>query len=118
MRWWAWSTPTATAAANPNVNWEEVARRNGATDADVERFRNNVNSVRDDSECHPQSGKPPGYRGKHHAGRLVFVPRHTGFHVPAGALGGYVGAGPTFRLFTMRVDRTAAFDRRDTFVRS
>jgi len=37
----------------------------------------------------------------------------------AGALGGYAGAGPTFRLLTIRVPATAAaFDRRDTFVRT
>ena len=37
----------------------------------------------------------------------------------AGALGGYVGAGPTLRLFTVRVRQpNAAFDRRDTFVRT
>ena len=37
----------------------------------------------------------------------------------AAALGGYIGAGPTLRLFTVRVRQPAgAFDRRDTFVRT
>src|SRR5215213_8068025 len=40
-----------TVAANSNGGWEEVARRNGATDADIERARGNLSaapaSVRD-----------------------------------------------------------------------
>ena len=37
----------------------------------------------------------------------------------AAGLGGYVGAGPTLRLFTLRAEPAGvAFERRDTFVRT
>jgi len=112
------STPAASAASNPNVNWEEVARRNGATDADVERFRNNVNSAPatiQDAMRNPEN-RQAVEDNTTRAAWYSFL--GTLVSMIAGALGGYVGAGPTFRLFKVRVNQNASFDRRDSFVRT
>jgi len=112
------STPAATASANSNVNWEEVARRNGASDADIERFRNNVsnapatvqNAIQNPENRQAVEDNATRAAWYSFLGTLVSM--------LAGALGGYVGAGPTFRLFRVRVDRAGAFDRRDSFART
>jgi len=112
------STPAATAANNPNVNWEEVARRNGATDADVERFRNSVNNAPATIQNSIQNPENRQAIEDNTTRAAWYSFLGTLVSMLAGAFGGYVGAGPTFRLFTMRVGRTGSFDRRDSFVRT
>jgi len=112
------STPTANVAANSNANWEDVARRNGATDADIERFRNNINSA--PATIQNAMNNPDNRQAiEENTTRAAWYSfLGTLISMLAGALGGYVGAGPTFRLLRFRVDRAGAFDRRDSFVQT
>lgn len=113
------ATPASNVAANPNANWEAVARQHGATDADIERFRTNVNNAPaavQDAIRNPENRQLVEENATRAAwysfgGALVSM--------IAAALGGLVGAGPTFRLFTIQIRRDAtAFRRRDTFVKT
>ncbi len=113
------ANPAANAAANPNADWEAIARQNGATDADIERFRNDVNNApaairnamrnpNNQQALEANASKAAWYS---FGGTLVAM--------IAAALGGLVGAGPTLRLFTIRVERRGTeFNRRDTYVKS
>jgi len=113
------ATPASNAAANPNANWEAVARQHGATDADIERFRANVNNAPaavQDAIRNPENRQLV----EENATRAAWYSfGGTLISMIAAALGGLVGAGPTFRLFTIQVRRDAtAFNRRDTFVKT
>lgn len=113
------ATPASNVAANPNANWEATARQRGATDADIERFRtsmNNAPAAVQDAFRNPENRQIV----EENATRAAWY-SFGGILVSmiAAALGGLVGAGPTFRLFTVQVRRDAtAFDRRDTFVKT
>jgi len=111
------ANPVGNIVGNPN--WEEQARANGATDAEIAQFRANVqnspgnirNAIND--PANRQAAEDTVTR----AAWYTFL--GTLIAMAAGVLGGYAGAGPTFRLFTIRAPATAAaFDRRDTFVRT
>jgi hypothetical protein len=111
------ANPVSNVAANPN--WEAQARANGATDADIANFRNNVQTAPEQirNAINDPANRQAAEENATRAAWYTFL--GTLIAMAAGALGGYAGAGPTFRLFTVRVPATAtAFDRRDTFVRT
>ena len=92
---------TAGSAAAANGNWEDLARRNGATDADIARARADMStapaSVRD-------AVNDPATRqaAEDHATRAAWYSvLGTVLAMLAAGVGGYVGAGPTFRLVTV-----------------
>lgn len=108
------ATPAANASANSN--WEEVARRNGATDADVERFRTNMQNAPDNirNAINDPANQAAAVENATRAAWYSFL--GTLVSMLAAGFGGYVGSGPTFRLFTVRTTQSAAFDRRNTMV--
>jgi hypothetical protein len=89
---------TAGNVATANGNWEDIARRNGATDADVERARANLTnapaSVRDaiNDPATRQAAEDNATRA------AWYSVLGTVLSMLAAGVGGYVGSGPTFRL--------------------
>lgn len=108
------ANPAATAAgnANGNANWEEVARRNGATDADIERVKNAPESVR--NAINNPTNQAIVAENATRAAWYSFV--GTLVSMIAAGLGGLIGSGPTLRLFTVRAVTAPAFDRRSNMV--
>jgi hypothetical protein len=101
-----------TVAGSGTGGWEDVARRNGATDADVERARGTLAgapaSVRD-------AINDPATRqaAEEHATRAAWYSvLGTVLAMVAAAVGGYMGSGPTFRLRPVVV-RSAPDNRRN-----
>lgn len=94
----------AQAAPAANTNWEEVARRNGATDADVERAKTNMAnspaSVRDaiNDPANRQAAEENATKA------AWYSVLGTVLSMLAAGAGGYIGAGPTFRLLTVRTN--------------
>ena len=112
------ANPVSNVAAGQN--WEAQARANGATDAEIAQFRSNVQNAPENvrNAINDPANRQLVEDNATRAAWYTFL--GTLVSMLAGAIGGYVGAGPTFRLFTVRVDRVtgATFDRRDTFVRT
>jgi len=107
-----------TVVANSNSNWEEVARRNGATDADIERARNSManspESVRNaiNDPATRQAVEENSTRAAWYSVLGIVL------SMAAAGLGGYLGSGPTFRLLTRTiVARVPANQREGTFAR-
>jgi hypothetical protein len=103
-------------ANNPNVaantgagNFDDALRRAGIPQEQIDKARANANL---NDPANRQALEENATRAAWYSflGTLVSM--------LAAGIGGFVGAGPTLRLFTVRVDRTATFDRRDTFVRT
>jgi hypothetical protein len=102
---------TAGSVANSNGNWEEAARRNGATDADIERARANIATspaaIRD-------AFNDPANRqaGEEHATKAAWYSvLGTVLSMLAAGLGGYVGSGPTFQVLPVVVGRVTTNGR-------
>jgi hypothetical protein len=111
------ANPVSNVAANPN--WEAQARANGATEQEITQFKNNVQTAPEKirNAINDPANRQAAEENATRAAWYTFL--GTLIAMACGALGGYAGAGPTFRLFTVRVPATAAaFDRRDTFVRT
>lgn len=103
---------TAGNVSAANGNWEDLARRNGATDADIARARTDMAnapaSIRD-------AVNDPANRqaAEEHATRAAWYSvLGTVLSMLAAGIGGYAGSGPTFRLIRVMTDRT--MDRRRT----
>ena len=103
-------------ANNPNVTantgaggFDDALRRAGVSQEQINQARAsaNVNDPANRQAIEENATRAAWYS---FLGTLVSM--------AAGALGGWLGAGPTLRLFTVRVDRTTTFDRRDAFVRT
>jgi hypothetical protein len=110
------ANPVSNVVASQN--WEQTARQNGATDADIERSRAEMKNLpeRVQNAINDPANREAAEKNATAAAWYAFL--GTLIAMLAGAVGGYIGAGPTFRLFTVRVDRAATFERRDTFVRT
>jgi len=110
------ANPVSNVAASPG--WEENMRKAGATDADIDRAKAEINNLpeRARNAINDPANRQQVEENATRAAWYTFL--GTLVAMIAGALGGYIGAGPTFRLFTIRADRGAAFTRRDTFVRT
>jgi hypothetical protein len=110
------ANPVSNVVANPN--WEAQARANGATDAEIQNFRNNVQNAPENirNAFNDPANRQQVEDNATRAAWYTFL--GTLLSMAAGALGGWIGAGPTFRLFTIRAPAAVAFDRRDTFVRT
>jgi hypothetical protein len=108
---------TAGTVANINGNWDEIARKNGATDADIERARTDMAnapaSVRD------ALNDPANRRAaEEHASRAAWYSvLGTVVSMLAAGFGGYVGAGPTFRLVPVVTNRVAGTQQVPAVVR-
>jgi hypothetical protein len=112
------ATPASTAAANRAGNWEEVARRNGATDAEIQTYQA---SLRNAPENIRNAVNDPANRqaAEENATRAAWYSLlGTVVSMLAGIAGGYIGSGPTFRLFPVRVAPTMTAARRDALVRT
>jgi len=109
---------TAGTVANNSNNWEDLARRNGATDADIERARANIANgpatVRDaiNDPANRQAAEENATRAAWYSvlGTLIGM--------LAAGFGGYVGSGPTFRLRQIIVERVHANNRVAPLVRA
>lgn len=98
---------TAGNVAGANGNWEDLARRNGATDDDIARARSDMAnapaSVRD-AVNNPATRQA----AEEHATRAAWYSvLGTALSMLAAGIGGYVGSGPTFRLRRLTADPTA-----------
>lgn len=105
----------ATNNAATGATWEDLARQSGVPQNEIDRMRGtlpNATARANETANNPQQVEETATRAAWYSflGTLVAM--------IAGALGGYVGAGPTLRLFTIRTRPNAAFDRRDSFVRT
>jgi len=111
------NTANATAAANGKT-WEEMARDAGIPQANIDQARSGVPDATArarDAANNPEARQ----QAEDNATRAAWYSfLGTLVSMAAAAIGGWLGAGPTLRLFTVRVDRAATFDRRDTFVRT
>ncbi|HKB02294.1 MAG TPA: hypothetical protein VKD90_08745 [Gemmataceae bacterium] len=87
-------------------NWEDALRKAGVPQERIDQARTNVNNP--DQAKVEENARLAAWYG--FLGTLVSM--------LAAAIGGWLGAGPTLKLFAIRVDRTAALDRRDTFIRT
>jgi hypothetical protein len=107
-----------TLTASGNGNWEEIARRNGATDADIERARGNLASapasVRDaiNDPATRQAAEENATRAAWYSvlGAVLSM--------LAAGIGGYVGSGPTFRLIPAIINRVPGRRRNAPLVRT
>ena len=112
------NTANSTAAAN-GTTWEELARNSGVPQNEIDRMRStvpNATARANDAANNPETRQQIEDNATK-AAWYSFL--GTLISMIAAALGGYIGAGPTLRLFTVRVRQpAAAFDRRDTFVRT
>jgi hypothetical protein len=105
------ANPAATANANANVNWEEAARRNGATEAEIERVRNAPDAIR--NAINNPTNQAIAAENATRAAWFSFL--GTLLSMAAAGFGGLLGSGPTLRLFTVRTV-TPAYERRSTMV--
>jgi hypothetical protein len=100
---------TAGSVAAANGNWEDLARRNGATDTEIARARADMSSapasIRD-------AVNDPATRA------AWYSALGTVLAMLAAGIGGYVGAGPTFRLVTVDGGPAPATRRRAAAVRT
>jgi hypothetical protein len=101
----------ANAANNPTSangpTWEDLARQSGVPSAEIERVRATVPG---------RPGPPAGEDNTARAAWYTFL--GTLVSMLAAVVGGYVGSGPTLRLFSVRAQQPVVFDRRDTLVRT
>jgi len=104
-----------TAAAN-GLTWEEMARQSGVPANEIDRMRATIPDATARSREAANDQNRVDDNNTKAAGWYAFL--GTLIAMAAAAIGGYVGAGPTLRLFTVRVQQPATFDRRDTFVRT
>lgn len=101
----------ANASAESGATWEDVARRSGVPQAEIDRMRATI------PEGTAQAREAMTAENATKAAWYSFF--GTLISMIAAALGGLVGAGPTLRLFTIRTERTGVvFDRRDQYVRT
>ncbi|HVK08034.1 MAG TPA: hypothetical protein VM597_04565 [Gemmataceae bacterium] len=112
------AAPASTATANQAENWEAVARRNGATDAEIQSYQT---SLRNAPENIRNAVNDPANRqaAEENATRAAWYSfLGTVVSMLAGIAGGYIGSGPTFRLFPVRATPTMTAARRDALVRT
>jgi hypothetical protein len=96
-------------------NWEESARSMGYSQTDINRARDALGNVPAQASNLP-SNREVVESNATRAAWYSFL--GTLASMLAAVVGGVVGAGPTLRILTFRVDRAGAtFDRRDTYVR-
>jgi hypothetical protein len=108
------NTGNTTAAAN-GMTWEDMARQSGVPQNEIDRMRATV----PDATARAREVANDQNRLENNATRAAWYSfLGTLVGMAAAAIGGFVGAGPTLRLFTIRVQQPASFDRRDTFVRT
>jgi hypothetical protein len=108
------NTGNTTAAAN-GMTWEDMARQSGVPQNEIDRMRATV----PDATARAREVANDPNRHENNATRAAWYSfLGTLIGMAAAAIGGFVGAGPTLRLFTIRVQQPASFDRRDTFVRT
>jgi hypothetical protein len=102
----------ASTSAESGMTWEEMARRSGVPQAEIDRMRTTL------PENAAQARAVVTEENATRAAWYSFL--GTLISMIAAGLGGFVGAGPTLRLFTLRMERATGvtFDRRDQFVRT
>jgi hypothetical protein len=110
---------SSNAAQASGSTWEDMARQSGVPQNEIDRMRSNIPNAtaRANDAANDPATRQQIEENATRAAWYSFL--GTLISMVAAALGGYVGAGPTLRLFTVRVRPTgAAFDRRDAFVRT
>ena len=106
---------TPAANASTNVNWEEAARRSGATDADIERYRTNLQTAPESIRNAINNPTNQAIVAENATRAAWYSFLGTLVSMIAAGLGGFLGAGPTLRLFTVRTV-VPAYDRRNNMV--
>jgi hypothetical protein len=103
---------TAGTVANVNGNWEEIARKNGATDADIERARSDMTTA--PASIRNAINDPANRQAaEEHATRAAWYSvLGTVISMLAAGFGGYVGSGPTFRLVSIVTGNRIAGNQR------
>jgi hypothetical protein len=105
---------TSNAQAIGGGTWEDTLRVMGVPPNEIDRVRSTIPdaSARTREAANDQANQDLTARVAWYSflGTLVSM--------LAAGIGGYAGSGPTLRLFTVRVQQPAAFDRRDAFVRT
>jgi hypothetical protein len=109
----------ATASHTTQADWEEAARRAGYSQQQLDEFKDKVKSAPANAKA---ASDDPATKAKadQAAREAADVATRVTWWTFAGALvsllaavaGGFVGAGPTFRLFAVPVARTDGYDRR------
>jgi hypothetical protein len=104
----------ANAQTASGTTWEDNLRNMGVPQNEIDRVRATIPdaSARANDPANRQQVEDNATRAAWYAflGTMIAM--------AAAAIGGYVGSGPTLRLFTIRVNRAATFDRRDAYVRT
>lgn len=97
-----------TAAPPDGATWQDLARRAGVPENQIAQMQNNA------PEAAQRAVNPENAT---RAAWYTFL--GTLISMLAAAIGGYVGSGPTLRLFGVRLQTGGSqFERRDTFVRT
>lgn len=122
----ATTTSAAANAAGQNTtqeDWEAVARRAGFTDEQINSTRERVKNLPAEGReaLNNPANKAKAEQVAHDVGDATtrvtwYTFLGTLISMLAAAAGGYVGAGPTFRLFNVPVARTAVAHRSDLIV--
>jgi hypothetical protein len=98
------------AAPANGVTWEDMARQAGASPEEIDRVRKTI------PERTGLAGPAVNEDNATRAAWYTFL--GTLVSMLAAAVGGFVGSGPTLRLFNMRVQQPGAMEQRGTFVRT
>ena len=110
---------TATAQASSGTTWDQNLKNMGVPQSEIDRVRASIPDAT--ARANEAANNPETQRQiEENATKAAWYSfLGTVVSMIAAALGGYIGAGPTLRLFTVRVQPTgAAFERRDAFVRT
>jgi hypothetical protein len=109
---------TAGSVAAVNGNWEEAARRNGATDTEIARARADM-STAPASVRNAINDTANRQAAEEHATRAAWYSvLGTVLAMLAAGVGGYVGSGPTFRLVAVDAVPATVARRRAPVVRA
>lgn len=109
----------ATASNTTQADWEEAARRAGYSQQQVNDFKAQVKNAPADARATVEDPATK-QKAEQAARETAEVATKVTWWTFAGALvsllaavaGGFVGAGPTFRLFSVPVARVGGYDRR------
>ncbi len=109
---------TNAVAQNTNGNWEDVARRAGVSQDEINRARGTIKNAPENARAaaNDPANQQVVEENTTKAAWYAFI--GTLLSMIAAAVGGMVGSGPHLRIFSVRVARTGALDRRNEFVRT
>jgi len=104
----------SNAQAAGGGTWEDTLRGMGVPASEIDRVRSTIPDAT--ARTREAANDPANQDLTARVAWYSFL--GTLVSMLAAGIGGYAGSGPTLRLFTVRVQQPAAFDRRDAFVRT